>query len=187
VYPASIATASGKLTYNLNTSSLKVTVPRSAFRLRVVVISPCFLFLALQKTWPAAALAVVCNVLVEAGARVIVCGTALLGLESLLASNLDLKSAPSPSPGRAVGELEVPVGDDPDALPESPALAALGHYLRAWTPSHASHFLRSFLQVYPKTEAGPGSGGAGGASSSAGSLCLSDLDISDFPGLFPCA
>ena len=120
----------------------------------------------------------------------IVCGTAVtLGLESVLASKL--KSAPSPSPGRAVPvgepELEVPVGDD--ALPESPALAALGHYLRTWTPSQASHFLRSFFQVYPETEAGPGSGEleACGTSSSAGSLCLSNLDISDFPGLFPCA
>ncbi len=129
--------------------------------------------------WPAAA--VVYNVLIEAGARVIVCGTALtIGLEP---SKFKFLSAPRQA--QTVGKVPTSIGDDALRLPESSALAALGDYLRAWTPSQASHFLRSFLQVYPQTEAGLGSGGACGTS--AGSLCLSDLDISDFPGLFPCA
>ena len=134
-------------------------------------------FLVSQMVWPAAA--VVSNVLIEAGARVIVCGTALtIGLEP---SKFKFLSAPRQA--QTVGKVPTSIGDDALRLPESSA--ALGDYLRAWTPSQASHFLRSFLQVYP--QAGPGSGGAVGASSSAGSLCLSDLDISDIPGLFPCA
>ncbi len=94
-------------------------------------------------------MAVVCNVLAGASARVIVCGTAMtLGLHPWLAS--------------AVGKIAVGERLEP---------AALGHHLRAWSQASASMYLKNFIV---STVAGSAEG-------------VGDLDITDVPGLFPCA
>lgn len=113
-----------------------------------------------QKTWPA--VSIVCNILATAGARVVVCGTAIsLGLHSWLAS----------------GVGKIPVGRDR-------SVAALGGMLRAWDKETALKFLTSFIAL---PGGGPAAGGGLGGIAPTPSTGLGDLDISDIPGLFPCA
>jgi hypothetical protein len=105
----------------------------------------------------------VCNALAETCARVIVCGTAMtLGLHSWLAS--------------AVGKVPVGEGMGP---------AALGHHLRAWSRASASQYLSNFIIRSDVGGAGD-AGGVGRFGDAAGPISA-DLDITDVPGLFPCA